>query len=370
MHLRRAEIADSQRLKEYFRNSPLEGPIRLNNHRTGSFFDKYKLYSKDYVTYFLEDDEEQIHGLASLIFAPGYINGNEGIIGYATDLRISNSRKAILSWSQHFLPILEKERAERNCRYVFSVVSRSQKMAQNAFLRPRSARRQLPRYHLYRKFNLVGIHGKWPWSPPPLKGLIQRSATQEDMPALHQFLIKERQGLRFPSYSQPKEIENQIYSWIGMHLPDLKIIEDSQKQIVGSYALWNPTAVEEWIPEAYNGLSLTLQQVLKFFKWLRWTRPLTPPGSPLKFKYITFLQASNPDVFESILRMMWDSTERDEFLIYPHFEGDLTHSPPKSFLSSEWKFGLFCLQAPSDPFPDFFYQSFAETPPLWDLSFM
>lgn len=370
MHLRKAQTSDSPRLKEYFSKSPLQGPVNLTNQRTGSFFDKYKLYSKDYVTYFLEDDEGEIQGLATLSFAKGYINGQEETIGYATDLRISNSRKAILSWSQHFLPILEKERSERNCRYVFSVVSRSQKMAQNAFLRPRSARRQLPRYHLYRKLTVVGVHGKWPWSPKPLPGLFHRSVTVEDLDRIHQFLKSERQGLCFPSYSTPAEINEQINSWIGMHLPDLKIVEDSQKQIVACYALWNPTAVEEWIPDSYKGISLTLQQVLKFLSWTRWTRPLSPAGKAFKFKYITFLQASNPDVFESILRLIWDATAKDEFVVYPHFEGDLTHSPPKSFICSEWKFGLFCLQAPSDPFPDFFYQSFAETPPLWDLSFM
>lgn len=162
MRLCVAEEIDSAKLKEYFALSPQQGPIDLRAQRMGSFFDKYKLYSKDYVTYFLVDDEDQIQGLASITFAPGFINGKEEIIGYATDLRISSSRKAILSWSQHFLPILEKERAKRNCRYVFSVVARSQKTASNAFLRPRSNRRQLPRYHLYRKFSVIGIHGRMP----------------------------------------------------------------------------------------------------------------------------------------------------------------------------------------------------------------
>ncbi len=322
------------------------------------------------MTYYLEDEEEQIQGIATLSFAPGFINGKEEIIGYATDLRISNSRRAILSWSQHFLPILEKERALRNCRYVFSVVARSQKVASNAFLRPRSNRRQLPRYHLYRKFSVVGIHGRTPWAKSILPGLLHRSAGPEDLPRIHAFLSKDRQGLQFPYLATPEDLQRQISSWIGFSLPDLKIVEDSQNNLVGTYALWNPAAVEQVVADSYTGLTVTLQQALKFFKFTGATRPLSDPKENLRFKYLTHLRADNPDVFESILNLIWKSTAKDEFVVYPHFEGDLTHTPPKSFIHSEWKCGLFCLLPPSDPFPDFFYQSFAEMPPFWELAFM
>jgi hypothetical protein len=370
MQLRVAEEKDSAKLKEYFSLSPLPGPVDLRGQRTGSFFDKYKLYSKDHVTYYLEDEEEQVQGLASLIFAPGYINGKEETIGYATDLRISPSRKAILSWSQHFLPILEKERARRDCRFVFSVVARSQKVASNAFLRPRSGRRQLPRYHLYRKFSVIGLHGRLPWAPQVLPGLNHRSATWEDLPRIHAFLIRDRQGLQFPFLAQSEDLKRQIESWLGFHLADLKIVEDAQGQLVGTYALWNPMAVEEVTADSYSGMTATLQQALRFFRWTGCTHPLAKPRQHLKFRYITHLRADNPDVFESILDLIWSTLARDEFVVYPCFEGDLNHLPPKSFIHSEWKCGLFCLLAPTDPFPDFFYQSFAETPPMWELAFM
>lgn len=370
MNLKKATEADSEKLKTYFSAQPLPGPMEIYIDRHGSFFDKYKLYSKDYVTYFLEDEDGEIHGLASMIFSPGYINGQREILGYATDLRISNSRKAVLNWSQHFLPILEEERQKRQCRFVFSVVSRSQKMAINAFLRPRSNRRQLPRYHLYRKFSVIGIHGRLPWAPRILPGLHNRSATKEDLPRIHGFLSQRGNGLEFPHLSGPADLEHQLDSWIGFQFADLKLVENSHGELLGTYALWNPLAIESFRAQSYSGVTLTLQQALRFFRWTGTTRPFAPAGNPLRFRYLTHLRASTPDVFESILTMVWNSTLKEEFVLYPHYEGDLTHSPPKSFITSESKSGLYCLQAPSDTYPDFFHRSFEENSPYWELSFM
>ena len=142
MRLLKATKEDSQRLAKYFKESHLQGPIDLIIDRQDSFFQQYELFSKDYLTYYLINDKDEIKAVASLIFREATVDGEKQIVGYATDLRVSQDRRAILEWSNQFLPALKKERDLRGCKYIFTTVNRYQRQAYNAFIRPRSTKRQ------------------------------------------------------------------------------------------------------------------------------------------------------------------------------------------------------------------------------------
>src|SRR6185436_9942122 len=103
---------------------------------------------------------------------------------------VSPTRGAILSWSNHFLPVLESERESRNCKYIFSVVAHSQRQAYNAFIRPRNFRRQMPRYYLFRRFELLSLHGLWPFHDQPLQGIKIRSALDSDFEKLSEYILR------------------------------------------------------------------------------------------------------------------------------------------------------------------------------------
>ncbi|MCB0411642.1 MAG: hypothetical protein KDD22_03905 [Bdellovibrionales bacterium] len=370
MILRKAREDESERLKAYFSQHQFPGPLSLQIQRKGSFFDKYKLYSSDYVTYILEDAQGELQGMASLIFAPGLIDQQPQTLGFATDLRITNSRRAILSWANHFLPLLEQERKERDCRYVFSSVAYSQKLALNAFLRPQGLRRALPRYYLYRRFDVVGLHGRFPWAPKVLPGLKFRNAHASDIDKILAFYASDPHSLWFPHIAKPKNFLDQIHSWLGHQLSHLQVVEDYRGELQATYALWNSSPIEEFCPQEYSGSALTLKESLRFFAWSGLTRTLPNVSCPLKFRYFTHLRVSHPDVFESILARAWQSTSSQEFLLYPHYHGNLSLAPPKSYLYSRWKWGLFCLLAPNDPYPNFLQQKFESEAPLWELAFM
>ena len=125
MKLLQANESDNDRLRQFFSHTIWPGPVQLRFERRENFFTQYKNQSDDFVTLMLTDKTEtNILGMATLVFREGVLDGQNQIIGYATDLRVANSRRAVLQWSQHFLPVLEKELNARNCNYVFSVVSR------------------------------------------------------------------------------------------------------------------------------------------------------------------------------------------------------------------------------------------------------
>ena len=144
-------------------------------------------------------------------------------LGYATDLRVSPSRKAILQWSQHFLPLLEQECEKRNTKYIFSVLARSQQQAYNAFVRPRSTRRTMARYYLFRRFNIVGLHGKYPFAPKPINTIDIRYAREEDHTKLAQYIIKQKSKQPIYYCEDDQRFFNSIYRWQGLSLDDFLI---------------------------------------------------------------------------------------------------------------------------------------------------
>ena len=140
----------------------------------------------------LMNDDNQISGMATIMFKKTWIEGEQQTIGYATDLRVSKERKAILSWTNHFLPVLEKEKKLRNCKYVFTFISDKQTKAYNAFIRPRKSKRPIPRYFLYRKYQYVFIHGLLPTAHNRLPGITFRKAEFSDKEKLIDYIYKKK----------------------------------------------------------------------------------------------------------------------------------------------------------------------------------
>ena len=121
----KATEADNEKLKNYFSEMVLPGPINLRMLRPFDFFAQYKIQSDDFVTFNLvNEDNGEVGALATLIFRQAYIEGKETTVAYATDLRVSSSRKAVLQWAQYFLPAfmeeLKKEFIEKPKRVPFS----------------------------------------------------------------------------------------------------------------------------------------------------------------------------------------------------------------------------------------------------------
>src|SRR5574340_155085 len=101
MRLVRATAADNDRLCEFFGASHVPGDVDLRLERE-DFFLPYRAQTDDFATYLLVNPEEQIEAMATLLFRPGYLGEEKQSIGYATDLRVANSRRAIMGWAQHF----------------------------------------------------------------------------------------------------------------------------------------------------------------------------------------------------------------------------------------------------------------------------
>lgn len=370
MRLVKATEAHNEKLLHYFAQGVQPGSVTVRLRRMFNFFNQYHIHSNDHVTYLLLNDDDQIEAMATLIFREGYIHGEKQMIGYATDLRVSTSRQAILGWSQHFLPVLEEERNARGCKYIFSVVANSQRQAYNAFVRPRTIRRNLPRYYLFRRFQTISLHGLWPTHRDPLPGIVIKSATENDFEVLAEYLVARSLEKPLSFYSDRASFKNTLERWRDLYLENFLLAYSKKGELLGTAAPWSPQQIQRVYAEKYGATAQNMRDILKVLSWFGVAHPLPKPGQELQIRYVTHLNASNPDVLYSLLYTAFKNLGKKEFLMYPHFEGDLVTLPPRGFISGSQNYGLYCILSPTDKLPDFLKPSVNMQPPDFEPALM
>lgn len=370
MELIKATEIDNDRLLHYFAQASYPGPVQLRMRRMFNFFNHYRLQSDDHVTCILQNEKSEIEAMASLIFRDGFIDGQKETVGYATDLRVSPTRRAIVNWSHHFLPVLENERNRRQCRYIFSVVAHAQRQAYNAFIRPRNFRRHMPRYHLFRRFQAVSLHGLWPFHNKPLSGIKIRSATENDFEALGEYILRQTANRPLKYFDSLDSFRKSIDRWRDLSISNFLLAFNKQGHIIGCTAPWSPERVQRIITETYDQKSQNMKDLLQILSYFKIAHALPKENRELEVRHLTHLHADNPDIFYSLLYNAYQQSGKNEILLYPHFEGELITLPPRAFISADMNFGLYCILAPTDPIPDFLRPRSLQTSPIFEPAFI
>jgi hypothetical protein len=365
MKLAKATASDDEDLKTFLASQTIPGIYNYKLIRPHSFFDQYKLTTDDYQTYLLRDPDKKIHAMASILFKKAYINAQEQTIGYVTDLRVSGSRKATLSWGKEFVPMMASLQAERNCQYVFSELEQFESKAYNTLLRRRNRSINMPRYHLFRKFNLVVIYGRKFFVDAPLREIKIEHGRTEDVSEICRYLEEKsvRRPLRY--HLTVEELERRSRDWPNFSLQNFLIARNFQGQIIGVMAPWNNRDVQRVVAQSYHGKSFQVYSTSRTLSLLKMTRPLPRPGEEFKLKHITHCAYDNPDIFYSLLNRAYDECKNQELLVYANYFGEYAGRPPHSFIHVKIPYGFYTLldnektlpsylhPNPFNPAPDF-----------------
>lgn len=360
MRLEIAKPEDSPQLVEFYKNFPLRGLVEIKVDRDGDFFAPYAIQSDRYLTYQLKD-EEKIEGIASFVIRDVQLENQIVPAAFGRDLRISSNRRAIMGWAQHFLPVMEEVFQTFNCRHLFSVLSMSDIQTMNTFVRPRNLKRRMPHYYLYRRFNMVSVHGRLPWAKNPLPHLRIRRGNQKNVDALIAYIVRKSQQKDLSTVWDAASFHDKLDRWKGLVLSDFHIAFDKHDNIVGCVAPWSAGGLQDFIPMQYSLRAHNFRQFLKFGKMLGWTRTLTKPYSRLKieaglnFKYLNFLFAENGDIFESLIWKAFDDARENEFLLYNQLRSEYIYRRPYNWISAKIPFGIYLLQAPELEPPSFLH---------------
>lgn len=359
MKLEIATAADNQSILEFYKGFPMRGVLDLKVDRRGDFFGPYATESDRFRSYILKDDEQQVQGIASFIIKDVMLQGRITTVAYGRDLRISNNRRAIIEWGDHFVPTLNDISNNYGVQHFFTSLNMTETKAFNAFVRPRNLKRLLPRYYGYRRFNLVTVHGRFPWAHNPLPTMQIRSGSSVNADALIYYITQKSHKRNLATYWDSYTFFKQLQRWRGLKIEDFLIAFDSRNNIVGCCAPWSADGIQELIPLEYSLKAHNFRQFLKFGKLLGWTRPLTKPSyrlqleESLQFQYLTHLFADNEDVFESILWTAFDRARSKDFLVYCQTRDDLIYRRPLSWVTARLPHGLYCMVPPDQDPPEF-----------------
>jgi hypothetical protein len=364
MKLEVARPEDSAALVEFFKTFPLKGLVELKVDRGNNFFKPYELQSDRYLSYLMRDEETQkIEGHAAFVVKNVWMQGQVVPVAFGRDLRISSNRRAVLSWGQHFLPAMAEVEKMFGTTHFFSVLNMHEARALNAFVRPRLLKRPLPRYFLYRRFNLVSVHGQFPGAPGPLRSIKVRRGSFRNQEQLMEYIIRKSQARDLSTVWDRTSFEDKVKNWEGLNIEDFLIAFDSYDNVVGCVAPWSSGRVQELIPLHYSLVAHNFRQFLKFGAMFGWTRALTKPVSrlkmeaPLNFRYLCFLNADNSDIFETLLYSAYNESNENEFLVYTQMRADFHLRRPRSWIGANVPYGLYCLIPPDREAPAFLHPS-------------
>ncbi len=351
LKLREANFSDSKSLNSFFTSVPISGSIEIKIAREEQFFSFYQRLNLPYKTFILEDGDE-ILGTASFLIRELQFQDKTLKIAQACDLRIAPNRKAILSWSKFFLPLIEDIRIKENCDAFITSINHTETQAMNAFIRPKMRRPEQPAYSLSRKYNLISIHGNYPWQSGLNKNISVRAYNSSDKEQLTQFISARLKNYCFVPTALATDLTNYIqrsflYSW-----SQFLIAFSADKQIVGCAQPISSSLLQDYLPQDYNQQAHNFRQFLKVAQWLRLGRRLTKPYSrskqqqALHFRMLHFFLYDHAEVQKSLLHAAFSTSKQNEFLVYAAEKDDYTKRPPKGAIFAEVPYGLYNIETP------------------------
>ncbi len=349
LKLREAVQADSQKLNRFFMSIPTHGAIEIKIGREQHFFSFYQRLGLEYKTYLLEDGDE-ILGTASFLMRNLKFKNRTIKLAQACDLRISPTRKAILSWSNFFHPLLEQVRLTEKCDGFITSINQTESQAMNAFIRPKLKRAHQPLYSLARSYNLVTVHGFYPWATRPNKNIHVRPYKSSDKENLLTYLKSVSENFDF----LPQPIHDDLAGFINSSLlyswSQFLIAFDGDEKIIGCVQPISSSLLQDYFPQDYDPQAHNFRQFLKAAQWLRFGRRLTRPFSrtqkqeALHFRLLHFLSAAHPEVLKSLINASYTTSKQNEFLIYAYEKNDFRKRPPRGSVFAEIPYGLYSIE--------------------------
>lgn len=327
--------------------------------------------SPEHDTWIFESEQETL-AAGSLIYNDMEIEGRAQKVAITSFMKIKPDGRSTLLWAKHLLPVIHERLKEKSCDYIFSFVFQSLRQQIRSFRQAVKLKDKMPRYFLIRKASFVLIHGRIPWRSHALKSVKIQMATKNLVPEILDFLITQQNLKKIKKVWTEKELTELIDSKAKLRNREkLYVGLDHQNKVVGTFL---PTEINEIRDDILFSMSpetLSYFQFQRLLSFLGLTNRPPQQKRPGKMLYLSMIDATNPDVFESLLRFVYKNLKhRNEIISYTHFSGNLISKPPTSFLAGSLPMDLYLI-LPQDKKPPEFLKSYwmAPTPDLESIIF-
>ncbi len=360
IELRIATPDDNKALIQFHKQFPISAHGHFSIDRCHNYFTPYEIHGEQSITYIICRGQE-ILGKVSFVIQDLLLDGKIRPVAFGRDLRITHDRHVILSWGKHFVPVVEEVFHTFGVKHLFSVMSLSEMKALNTFIRPRNERRELPRYHLYRRFNFVSLHGQLPCAKMKLPHVRVKKASEHHLDALIYYICQKSFQRNLSSVWDSQSFHQKLERWNNLKLEDFLLAVDQNDNIIGCCAPWSARGVQEHIPLNYDSRGHNFQQFLKLSSYFGYGRKISPAVSeikkefPLDEYYLSFLFADNEDIFERLLWSAYDEVGPNGFLVYNQMRSEMIYRRPHHWISAQLPFGVYYINLPDKDPPKFIF---------------
>jgi len=284
--MRLAEIADEERIRNYFNSAPMKGErFSIRVLRNPDFFRLLKFDSETAFSFLIESEKKELFGLGSCTFRECYLDGRRERVGFLRDMRVSFDRRPLRVW-RDFLVGLTKSSSllgETQNTYFLTSILDDNRAAQRALVH------QDKNSFLYEKaasFKMVNLAGRIPFGSKISSSTFNtvRGSELEKL-ALETFLDEQNQKKEF-GYCFRKELDRRLRDWEGLTLSSFWILKNKSGQIIASMAPWNPKSARQCMVEKMPPILNWIAKLMPFSKWLF----LPALGKFLDTIYLTHLE--------------------------------------------------------------------------------
>lgn len=358
----RAQASDGKSLSRFISQGLLRGPIDLRVQRSERFFDLYSYLGHHHETFAMENSEGDLVACFTFLERTVFIKGVITKVGFIHDLRIAPTRDTLRAFTHQFFSLISK--LQSSVDYVFTMVSEAQDNMFQTLIRPTGMHKaETPRFHLVRRFEVIGVHGRYPQLRPDRISVSVGRANAEDATLLADYLQRKSRKRLLGSDFELANFQKRISTWPDFGLQNFFIARDSQKRIVGCVAPFQIDKHQMIRVDQFHGIAGTARQLMNFFSWTGWVHGLPNDGGALPLSYLTHLNADNTDIFMSLVTAVREESENSRSLIYSHFENNPMTIPEFPLVTSRFPFSLFVLVPPGSPTPNFIRSTMLEPPP-------
>lgn len=326
--------------------------------------------SKDHDTWIFETEQDNsLKTLAagSMLYKQLEIEGRLQSVAITSFMKIKPEAKATLLWAKHLLPQIHERLKEKDCDYIFSFVFQSLRSQIRNFRQAVKLKDKMPRYFLIRKASFVLIHGRLPWRSHALKSVRIEAAQEKHIPEIMDFFEAQHSSKKIKKIWTEDELKTLINERAKLSIREhLYIGLNNSDNVVGIFLPEELNQIREDIIVSAAPETLSYFQFQRLLSFFRLTNRPPQMNRPVKFLYLSMIDATNQDVFESLLRFVYKTLRhRNEIVSYTHFSGNLISKPPTSFLAGVLPMDLYLI-LPEDKKPPEFLKSYwmAPTPDL------
>jgi hypothetical protein len=358
--VRFATAEDNDQLVALMGAVPMEGELLVSTQRGPRFFDLYEMQrgAAEVFAFDVEaaDGTRQLGGCGAVLLRDGFLSGQAMPVGYLGDLRSAGFTRLSRLFPLAFADVIDGVRERHGCEHFLTGVMATNEAALSALTRPKKRRAGQPRYDLLARFDTVAVHFVWRkplfgGAPRLPSGVRVRTATEDDVDAIADFLAADHRHRPFGWRFDDGELQHRLARWPGFSLDQTYLCHDDGGRLVGATTCWDAAAVKRYRVHGYRGNMLWTKRGLDVGGKLMGFPSLPEPGHDFRYFYLANLSIKDDDpvILKALLQTIYAEQHAAgyHFFAFPLYEGDPLAPAVKGFIARRVPFHLYAVSPAS-----------------------